>query len=189
MLSVDVLGLSLWYLKSSGRQYSLSPIFRFVPTTLCVWISYGLSVLYRLRKKLHHDDLKIAWPAIPEMDVPSALLSKRPNGLVLRIVFAVMDGSRLPCAECVDGGLQNAYFQGYTGNVDVTNLLVLNFMGDLIFAGINFPGSRHDNNVPSQSGLPYPFLSDTHTPLGRAILCDTAFTVDIGALNGKIIRA
>lgn len=34
-----------------------------------------------------------------------------------------MDGARPLCEECIDEDLQNAYFEGYTGKVEVENLL------------------------------------------------------------------
>lgn len=37
--------------------------------------------------------------------------------------------------------MQNAYYEGYTENVKVTNLLMFNFHGKIIHADVNYPGS------------------------------------------------
>ena len=94
----------------------------------------------------------------------------------------------MPCAEYLDGDLQNAYFEGYTQKVEVTNLFVWNFYGELIHAAINFPGSWHDTKLASVSGLYHPKLDDEMTPPGMAILADSAFVNNARVTNGKIIR-
>ena len=60
--------------------------------------------------------------------------------------------------------------------------------GEIIFAGVNFPGSWHDSKIASASGLYFPQLID-YTPTGYALLGDSAFPRVSAALNSKIIRA
>lgn len=189
MDSLDVLGLTLWYLKSSGRQYQLAPIFGIVQTSLSVWIDFGLEVLLRMIIQKAHPDMRLEWPTEIEMKASAALLKNRPNGHLLPNVFAVMDGGRLLCADYINTDIQNAYYEGYTGNVEVTNLLVYSFDGCLIHAALNFPGSWHDSRLANQSGLMNDLLSDEKTPVGMAILCDSAFMAATAKTGGKIIRA
>lgn len=188
--SVDILGLALWYLKSSDRQYKQSIIFGLVPTSISVWIDYGLEVLMRIVKNKRHDALSIKWPSHTEMKESSELLKlNRENGQYLNNVFGVVDGGRMPCADYTDVDMQNAYYEGYTTNVEVTNLLVYNFKGELIHAALNFPGSWHDSRVANMSGFIYPLLyEDDITPPGMAILCDSAF-LSGREIKGKLIRA
>ncbi|CDF33017.1 unnamed protein product [Chondrus crispus] len=84
--------------------------------------------------------------------------------------------------------MQNAYFKGFTQGVEVTNLFVWNFYGELIHAAINFPGSWHDTKLASASGLYFPKLSDEYTPPGYAVLGDSAFVNNLKATNGKVVR-
>ena len=64
------------------------------------------------------------------MEASSRLLQEnRENGRLLNGVFVVMDGGWMPCADYVDVDTQNAYYEGYTGNVEVTNLFVWNLYG------------------------------------------------------------
>lgn len=83
--------------------------------------------------------------------------------------------------------MQNAYYEGYTGNVEVTNLFVFNFLGEVIHAAVK-PGSWHDSRMVNASSLLHTFLQDNKTQTGYAVLCDSAFTVDLKATKGKVVR-
>lgn len=82
--------------------------------------------------------------------------------------------------------MQNAYFEGYTQNVEVTNLFVRNVFGEIIHAAINFPRSWHDSKLANVSGLIYPNLSDEYTPSGYAILGDSALFVILKQLTERL---
>ena len=140
--STDLLTMCLWYLKSTGRMYQLCPVFGVVQTTLSVWLDYALEVLLRVVSSKHNTPFEIRWPTCTEMQASASLIqNNRPLGALLTVVFAITDGARRPCAEYTDVDLQNAYFEGYTQCVEVTNLFVWNFYGELIHAAVNFPGS------------------------------------------------
>lgn len=47
-LALDILGMVLWLLKFSGRQYTLCPIFGIKPTSLAVWLDYGLELMLQI---------------------------------------------------------------------------------------------------------------------------------------------
>lgn len=47
--------------------------------------------------------------------------------------------------------------------MEVTNLFVWNFKGEVFHEGINFPGSWPDSKLAYASGLLYPKLSDDMT--------------------------
>lgn len=79
-------------------------------------------------------------------------------------VFSVVDGGILPFAEYVDHGIQNAYFEVYTKSVQVTNLLFINFKGQIIHAVINYPGFFHYSNVLYLSGIIFPKTGEEITP-------------------------
>lgn len=190
LASVDILGLTLHYLKSSARQIHLCPMFGLVPSSVQVWVDYGMEVLFRVVKKKSRKDFAVKWPTEVEMkDSSDNLTNNRPNGQLMRGIFGVVDGGRLPCADYDNSDLQNAYYEGYTGNVEVTNLLVFNFFGEVIHAAVNYPGSWHDSKLASVSGLIFPKLGDDMTPPGFAILGDSAFVCDLRVAHGKVVRA
>ena len=189
MRSIDLLGLALWYLKSRCTTYSLCPIFGLVPSSVYIWLDYALEVLWRVVRKRSRKEFEIRWPSFEEIKLSAALLERnRDYGTLLRGVFAIVDGGRMPTANYTDSNLQNAYFEGFTQNEEVTNLFVFNFFGEIIHGAINFPGSWHDNRLAAASGLYWPKLSDSHTPAGYAILGDSAFVTDVRCTNGKVLR-
>ena len=188
--SVYLLGLALWYVKTKHSLFHLCPIFGIVPSSVGVWLDYALEVLLHVVKKKRLPAFEIRWPTMDEMKA-SALLLRRHRQYVplLEGVFAVTDGARMPCADYTNVDLQNAYFEGYTQEVQLTNLFVWKFFGEIIHAAINFPGSWHDNKLAGASGLYFTKLSDEMTPPGYAVLGDSAFVSDTRRTNGKIVRA
>ncbi len=189
MESIDLLGIALWYLKSGSAQYRTCFIFGLVPTSLSVWLDYALEVLFRVVRCKKRAEFEVRWPKEDEMRASALLLqNNRVHGKLLEGIFAVTDGGRFKCADYTDPDLQNAYFEGYTQNVEVTNLFVWNFKGEIIHAAVNYPGSWHDNRLASASGLIFPKLSDECTPPGYAVLGDSAFAASTKVTNGKIVR-
>lgn len=80
------------------------------------------------------------------------LKNNRPNGRLLYGVSAVVAGERMPYADYKDPDLPSYYYYGYTGNVEVINLLVWNFFGELIYSAIDYPGIWNDSKL-SHLGL------------------------------------
>ena len=188
--TIDILGIALWYLTCRTALYDISLTFGLVPSSVSVWLDCGLEVLYRVVTNAQNVDFQIRWPTKEEMEQSNLLLKRnRPSGERLNGVFAVTDGGRMPCADYTNSYIQNAYFEGFTQAVEVTNLFVWDFNGELIHAAVNFPGSWHDNKLAGVSGLYYPELSDEMTPPGFAILGDSAFVNDTRVNKGKVIRA
>ena len=121
--SVDLLGLALYYLKSKDSVYKLCLIFGIVPTSAYVWLDFSLEVLSRTVTLPHMTDFAIVWPKPAEMEQSANLLRhNREHGHVLEGVFAVLDGARMPCATYEDPNLNNAFWEGFTQQHEVTNL-------------------------------------------------------------------
>lgn len=71
-----------------------------------------------------NSDLRVQWPTPAEMAKSAGFLKEiRPNDPILSNIFGVLEGGRLPCADYVNADVQNAYYEGYTTSVEVTNLL------------------------------------------------------------------
>lgn len=182
---VELLGLVLYALKRSGHFQDLCLVFGIIKSTVCEWFHYGLEVINKVVKEIPEG--KVKWPSVQEMQESNQLLmDTREHGHLLRGVFAVVDGGRMPCADYTDPNIQNAYYEGYTCCVEITNLFVYNFKGEIIHAGLNYPGSWHDSILAFRSGLVNPKLH-IWTPCGFAILADSAF--QFYGLDGKIVRA
>ena len=100
-----------------------------------------------------------------------------------------MDSGRIKCADYVFKDVQNAFNEGYTTNVQVTNLFVFDSHGCLIRAALNYPGRYHDWRLYNMFGLMYPKLRDERAPPGYTIACDSAFIVRNSTVSGKLVRA
>ena len=182
--------MALYYLKSRDPIYKMCPLFGAVPTSAYVWLDFSMEVLLRVVQNPSNTDFEIRWPSIDEMEASSApLMRNRENGHLLKSCFAVLDGARMPCATYGDPTLNNAYWEGFTQAQEVSNLFVWNFFGEIVHAGVNFPGSWHDSRVAAASGLYFTRLSDRITPPGFCILGDSAFPRSTDVNNGKILRA
>jgi len=190
LLSIDILGLALYYLKSRDPIYKMCPFFGLVPSSAYVWLDFALEVLKKVVTYDNNKDFEVRWPTPAEMRESAGLLERnRQYGSVLKGVFGILDGARMPCATHGQPLLENAYWEGFTQGHEVTNLFVWNFRGEIIHAAINFPGSWHDSKVAHASGLYHPKLSDAVTPRGFAILGDSAFPSRTSILQGKIVRS
>eukprot|EP00171_Calliarthron_tuberculosum_P023445 IDg23445t1 len=57
------------------------------------------------------------------MDASNEILKRNcACGGLLEDVFGVMDRGSMPCSDYIDIDTQNYYYEGYTQNVEVTNL-------------------------------------------------------------------
>lgn len=187
--TTDILGLKLRYLKSCGKQYYLCGMFGLVETIVSVWKDYGFNLLLNTLRNKGVPQFCVSWPSVAEMDDSYQLLKKnRENVHLLPDVFCVIHGGRMPCADYEDKDLQNAFYEGYTGNLEVTNIFVFNFRGEIIHSGVKFPGSWHGSKVVLESCLLIYKLSDERTPRGKAILGDSDFIINSRVVHGKITR-
>ena len=128
--------------------------FGIVPPTANVYMDYGLEVLLNIVWDPNHTDFEVAWPSYDGMKSSDDLLQNNlQHGPLLKGVFAVADGARIPCGKYTESDIQNNYFKGLSLTTEVMNLLVWNFRAEIIHAGINFSGSWHDSKVAEFSGL------------------------------------
>lgn len=88
-----------------------------------------------------------------------------------------------------DVDMKNELYEGFTENVELKNLLVFNFFGEIINSGVQFTGRCRDIKVASISGLLYPKLDDGMTPPNCEIMGDSDFVCKMRASGGKVVRA
>lgn len=119
---IDKHGLVLKYIKKFGRHNDLCGMFGVVSSTVSFRVYYSLNLLLKCVLNRKVEDFRVNWSSRMEMDNSANLLrlANRPNGCVLPKVFAVMDGRRMLCADYEYEYLHDAFFEGYTGNLEVT---------------------------------------------------------------------
>lgn len=115
--------------------------------------------------------MRLQWPTVSEMKKFAILFGKSwLRDQIFQNIFASVDTSRLPCANYVDLDKRNWFYEGYTQCVEVTNLLICNFKGEIIHAAMNYSESRHDGKVAVLSWLHFSKLGDDMTTSGMVIL-------------------
>lgn len=98
----------LWFLKSKACTHEICSIFGIVPFSAYVRLDFGMEVLYKVVINPRNMDFEIRLSTTNEMYESSLLLEQnRQYGTLLRGVFAVTDGARMPCTmyECLLGGI------------------------------------------------------------------------------------
>lgn len=81
-----------------------------------------------------------------------------------------MIGDRLSCADYVNVDIPNANFKEYIETVEVTNVFVFDFNGEIIHPAVYHPDCWHVNKVASMSELQFPEMGDNTTPKGYEVL-------------------
>lgn len=170
---IDLVGLVLQFLKSSARHYGLCPTFGHINTSVNSWLQFSMEVMFKVVKIKDRVEFEVKWPNESKMKASSENVRNITQEKNLSGVFAVVNVGRLPCAEYINLDTQNAYYDGYTANMEMYNLLVCNFFAEVIHGAINYPGSWHENKLAVASGLYYPKLCEEHTPPGFEILGDS----------------
>lgn len=75
--------------------------------------------------------------------------------------------------------MKNSFYEGYKTNIEVINLLVFKFLGELVRAAVK-PGSWIDSQLASSSGLIFPNLIDYMKPPAYEILVVSSLVVNNG---------
>ena len=120
-----MLGLALFYMKSRDSVYNMCPVFGIIPSSMYVWLDFSLEILLRVVERSDAHDFLIRWPSVSQMRFSSELLQRnRANGSLLRGVFAITDGARMPCVTYGDPDLQNAYWEGFKHAHEVSYMFV-----------------------------------------------------------------
>lgn len=165
-------------------------VFGLTPSSQSDWLDYSLGILLHVASDRHEKDFRVFWLTIEEIKSSCAqLTNKRSYGGLFDGAFEVTDGFRLLCVSFANNDMQNAYYQGYTQQVEVPNLLVWLFSGKIIHAAINHPSLYHVTRLAALSGLYWPNLSGTNTPPGFYILGESKIVNNYEATNKKILRA
>lgn len=186
---IDLLGLVLRNLRSKATLFTLCLIFGLTDSGIGVRVDYAHEVMVKVVTHSNESPFWIKWPHRLQMKSSVRLLEqKRENGRLLKAMFGVTDGRRMPCATFTEVNLQNNYFETFTKGVEVTNLFVFSFLGELRHAAVNHTGSWNDTTLAKAFGLYYKKLDDEYNYQGSAILDESAFVNNKKVPNGKILR-
>ena len=139
------LGILLLFLCSSMHQKHLCLIFGVVSSPTGTIIDMMLDLC--IEKLGNHPDAHVRWPSEDQMKHFARLVTKR-EPRVQRVI-GFMDGLSLDSESTSDPTVQNSYYNNYTTDTCVNNVLIYGPDGKVFQCGLNFPGSWHDANICS----------------------------------------
>ena len=149
--SADVLALTLAYLTSTSNQKQLEMLFGMTKTSISdmIW-GEGIPMLLRALDRM--PAAAVRWPTFEEQRENAYLVEMNygpcPLGAGIH-VFGFMDGMRCRCTNPSNIGVQNLFYNGWEGHVNVVNNFVVDPQGRIIDAIINRPGSLNDYTLAS----------------------------------------
>ena len=166
----DCLGLVLAWTRTRGSLMALQLIFGMTMTNVSMYIRFGRRVIIEVLKK--NDLASIRMPT--ELEIQSymtSIASKHPN---LKGVWATMDGLKiyLQQSPCVKN--QEHFYNGWTHDHYVTNVLVFCPDGTIPMTFYNCPGSVHDSQVAMWGNI-YEKLEMVYEKYGAKCTADSAF--------------
>lgn len=150
MDAASCLGLCLMWTRTRGAQWHLGIVFGLTGSTTNVWIRFGIRLLVAILQ--NHRNAKMRYPTDREMEeYKAAVVLRHP---ALTNVYCFVDGLKLRLQQAGDVIIQNYYYNGWTHDHYVSNVLVFLPSGKIWASVINAPGLWHDSYIPELGGLP-----------------------------------
>ncbi|KAJ7785054.1 hypothetical protein DFH07DRAFT_864357 [Mycena maculata] len=167
---------------------SLQQIFALIPTTVSCYITFGLSILLMVLRKI--PNTAIRWPgSVDEFQSYNDLIVEHHPRLTG--AFTSVDGLNLPGQTAEDEEMENATYNGWLCEHFISSAWSFSecilscltiYMGTVIAAKLNAPGSWHDSRVAK----PIYEKLRTRTPEGFYVVADTAFPRGTAQIDGRI---
>jgi len=154
------------------------PRFRIVPVhdiryhgVCCsLFIRFARRILIRVLSR--DNRAAVCLPSDADIPILQTAFSDRHASLV--DVFCVADGLKLKLQQSGDIIIQNRYYNGWTHDHYVSNVLVFSPHGKIIACAINAPGCLHDSTVAGYGDI-YSKLQDVYDRTGAKCVVDSAF--------------
>lgn len=170
MSATQCLALTLAWTRSKGSEGLLSIIFGVTGSVCSLFIRFGRRILIR---RLRNDSrAAVKMPTTEQIrEFQDAFRAKHPS---LKDVYCVADGLKLRLEQCGDVVIQNRFYNGWTHDHYVSNVLVFAPHGRIIACALNAPGSFHDSTVASYGDI-YERLESVFNNTGGKCVVDSAF--------------
>lgn len=171
MGGIDCLGLYLAWSRLRGTTMCLSMLFGMTATSVSMYIRFARRIVVLL---LHDDEMaKLQIPTDDRIrEYMDAVAAKHPR---LQGVWCTMDGLKLYLQQSPKTVIQNRFYNGWTHDHYVTNVLCFCPDGTIPIAAYNCPGSFHDSTVADWGNI-YTKLAEVHQRTGGKCTVDSAFS-------------
>jgi DDE superfamily endonuclease len=166
----DCLGLCLAWTQTRGSAMVLQMIFGLTATPLSMYLRFGRRILVKVLQS--HPYSKIAIPSDELIEVyKQRIIERHP---ALQDVWCTMDGIKLMLQQSGNQLSQGNYYNGWTHDHYVSNVIVFCPDGTIPICYYNLPGTLHDSNV-AVIGKIYDKLEDVYNRNGGKCTADSAF--------------
>ena len=137
------LGLTLFWTRSQGAEYSLAMHFGITATPCSVWIRFGRRILVQILRNKREASVSI--PTEAEICSFVEAIGRRHPLLWIEMVMGAMDGLKLYVEASGDEAVQSRFYNGWTHDHYVSNVFYFVPDGTMRFMCINCPGTMHDS--------------------------------------------
>lgn len=170
--AADCLGLVLAWTRTRGSMAVLQMIFGMTMTNLSTYLRFGRRVVIEVLKNDPMASIRL--PTADEIQrYMNAIAEKHPN-LGSEKVWCTVDGLKLMLEQAPNSIIQEQFYNGWTHDHYVTNVLCFCPDGTIPIAAFNMPGSFHDSTV-AEYGRIYSKLEDMYNKYGGKCTADSAF--------------
>jgi DDE superfamily endonuclease len=169
--ATDCLGLVLAWTRTRGSTMVLQIIFGMTSTPVSMYLKFGRRILIKVLSKEPSAAIRI-----PDVDTimkyQQVIQNRHPN---LQGVWCTMDGLKLYLQQAGEASIQNNFYNGWTHDHYVSNVIVFCPDGTIPICCYNVPGSVHDSMVAEWGGV-YEKLGRVHRQTGGMCTVDSAFS-------------
>jgi hypothetical protein len=149
----------------------LQIIFGMTSTPVSMYLKFGRRILIKVLSKEPSAAIRI-----PDVDTimkyQQVIQNRHPN---LQGVWCTMDGLKLYLQQAGEASIQNNFYNGWTHDHYVSNVIVFCPDGTIPICCYNVPGSVHDSMVAEWGGV-YEKLGRVHRQTGGRCTVDSAFS-------------
>ena len=170
LTSLDCLGLCLSWTRTRGGMFVLSMIFGMTSSSVSEYVRFGRRILIQVLKG--RTDAMVRIPSNEQIEnYKNVIKSMFPS---LKNVWMAMDGLKLYLEQSSCCVIQNRFYNGWTHDHYVTNILGFCPAGTIVVACTNVPGCIHDSTVCDWGNI-YQKLEEVYLRNGGKCAVDSAF--------------
>jgi DDE superfamily endonuclease len=171
--SDDCLGLCLAWTRTRGSNMVLQIIFGMTSTSVSMYLRFGRRILIEILKVEPAAAIMIP-SEIKIQEYKDAIQEKHP---LLSDVWCCMDGLKLYLQQAGESTVQNNFYNGWTHDHYVSNVIAFCPDGTIPLCCVNVPGSVHDSMVAEWGNI-YEKLSSVYKMNGgNKCADDSAFSM------------
>jgi hypothetical protein len=168
----DCLGLVLAWTRTRGSMTVLQMNFGMTMTNLCTYLRFGRRIVVEV---FQNDPMAtIRLPTASEIRGYMEVIAEKHPHLGTEKVWCTVDGLKLMLEQAPNIMIQEQFYNGWTHDHYVTNVLCFCPDGTIPIAAFNMPGSFHDSTVAEYGGV-HSKLDAMYQKYGGKCTADSAF--------------